>query len=131
LLYKDKKDVDKMEIKISVNKVQIVRPESTVKISRSDLSTNWTIDYVEIDKKTVEYLCIINIDDDIFLSFVIQGLIECDGPQFLKMGNKFIRFNSMVLNKSVKVMMKLLNETQESKTQMNLTTRKLTPVPQK
>lgn len=120
-----------MEIKISVTQVQIVRPETPLDISKSDLGTNWTIDYVEIDSKTAEYLCIIDIDDDIFLSFVIQGLIVCDGHQFLKMGNKFMRFNSMILNRSIKVMMDILNLTEESTTKFSPISRKLSPIMQK
>lgn len=114
-----------MNIKISVNKVQMIRPESISKISNSDLNTNWTIDYTEINSKSMEYLCIIDIIDDMFLSFAIQGLIECGGHQILE--NRFNEFNSLVLDKSVKVMMNILNATKESNVQMDSITENLGP----
>lgn len=117
-----------MKIKISINKIQIIRPESNSKIFNSDLNTDWSIDYTEVNNKIVKYLCIMNIIDDISLNFAIQGLIECEDHQIL---NRSSEFTSPVLNKSIEVIMNMLNATKESTIQINPITDNSGPISHK
>jgi hypothetical protein len=111
-------EVDKINLSIYVKKIKMIRPEKNLKGCNLDWNTNWSIDYVKTDEKTLEYVCTLSPMGKMSLNFAIQGLIEWE-DQNEDLEKRTHELSPLILNKSLETMVGILNETKHTKIQIN------------
>jgi hypothetical protein len=111
-------EVGKINLSIYVKKIKMIRPEKNLKGCSIDWSTNWNIDYIKTDEKALEYVCTLSPVGKMSLNFAIQGLIECD-DQNEDLEKRTDELSHLILNKSMETMVSILNETKDTKIQIN------------
>jgi hypothetical protein len=111
-------EMDKINLSIYVKKIKMIRPEKNLKGCSLDWDTNWSIDYVKTDEKTLEYVCTLSPMGKMSLNFAIQGLIECE-DQNEDLEKRTHELSPLILNKSMETMVNILNETKDTKIQIN------------
>lgn len=110
--------MDKINLSIYVKKIKMIRPEKNLRDCSLDWKTNWSIDYVKTDEKTLEYVCTLSPIGKMSLNFAIQGLIECE-DQNEDLEKRTDELSPLIINKSMETMVNLLNETKDTKIQIN------------
>lgn len=110
--------MNKINLSIYVKKIKMIRPEKNLKGCNLDWDTNWSIDYVKTDEKTLEYVCTLSSMGKMSLNFAIQGLIQCE-DQNEDLEKRTDELSPLILNKSMETMVNILNETKDTKIQIN------------
>jgi hypothetical protein len=111
-------EIDKINLSIYVKKIKMIRPEKNLKGCSLDWDTNWSIDYVKTDEKTLEYVCTLYSMGKMSLNFAIQGLIQCEDKNE-DLEKRTDELSTLILNKSMETMVNILNETKDTKIQIN------------
>jgi hypothetical protein len=111
-------EMDKINLSIYVKKIKMIRPEKNLKGCSLDWDTNWSIDYVKTDEKTLEYVCTLYSMGKMSLNFAIQGLIQWE-DQNEDLEKRTDELSPLILNKSMETMVNILNETKDTKIQIN------------
>lgn len=111
-------EMNKINLSIYVKKIKMIRPEKNLKGCNLDWDTNWSIDYVKTDDKTLEYVCTLYSMGKMSLNFAIQGLIQCE-DQNEDLEKRTDELSPLILNKSMETMVNILNETKDTKIQIN------------
>ena len=110
--------MNKINLSICVKKIKMIRPEKNLKDCNLDWDTNWSIDYVKTDEKTLEYVCTLYPVGKMSLNFAIHGLIQCE-DQNEDLEKRTDELSPLILNKSMETMVNILNETKDTKIQIN------------
>lgn len=111
-------EMNKINLSIYVEKIKMIRPEKNLKDCSLDWDTNWSIDYVKTDGKTLKYVCTLSPVGKMSLNFAIQGLIQCE-DQNEDLEKITDELSPLILNKSMETMVNILNETKDTKIQIN------------
>ena len=111
-------EMNQIDLSIYVKKIMMIRPEKNLKGCSLDWDTNWNIDYVKTDEKTLEYVCTLSPMGKMSLNFAIQGLIQCE-DQNEDLEKRTDELSPLILNKSMETMVNILNETKDTKIQIN------------
>ncbi|WP_321423400.1 pilus assembly protein [uncultured Methanobacterium sp.] len=111
-------EMNKINLSIYVKKIKMIRPEKNLKGCNLDWDTNWSIDYVKTDEKTLEYVCTLYPVGKMSLNFAIHGLIQCE-DQNEDLEKRTDELSPLILNKSMETMVNILNETKDTKIQIN------------
>ena len=94
------------QMKISVNKLQIIRPENNPKKTNFDLDVDWHVDFKENDKSSLEYSCTIETSSEYPIAFKVNGIIGTNQLEDL-----MNVLPGMVFDNSIKMMLNLINLT--------------------
>jgi hypothetical protein len=111
-------EMNQINLSIYVKKIKMIRPEKNLKGCSLDWDTNWSIDYVKTDEKTLEYVCTLASMGKMSLNFAIHGLIHCE-DQNEDLEKRTDELSTLILNKSMETMVNILNETKDTKIQIN------------
>ncbi|WP_424356042.1 hypothetical protein [Methanobacterium sp. MBAC-LM] len=96
-------------MKISVNKLQIIRPEKDPKKPNIDLDVDWYVDFKEKSNSSLEYSCTIKTSDKYPITFRINGTV---GLEDLKDPANILP--SAIFDNSLKIMLNMLNLTKSA-----------------
>jgi len=110
--------VSNKNVNLQVNKIKMVRPDKNPKSCDLDLNVNWSIDYIKIDEKTLEYVCVLTTIDELPLNFAIQGLIKCTDHK-VDLEKRSNELSSLILDKGMETMISMVNATKDISVQIN------------
>ncbi|AEF96731.1 hypothetical protein [Methanotorris igneus] len=65
-----------MNIKISIEKLKLVRPKENPKNANLKLDVNWDITYKKISNNSFGYICNLKMEGEFPTLFVIEGAVE-------------------------------------------------------
>ena len=114
-------------MKISVNKIQIIRPESNPKKSSLNLNVDWHVDFMEKSRSSMEYSCFIKTSPEYPIDFKINGIV---GSENLKEENKIKSKDlkdlntilpGIIFDNSLNIMLNLINLTKDVNISINRT----------
>lgn len=94
-------------MKISVNKLQIIRPERNLKKPNIDLDVDWYVDFNEKRNSSLEYSCTIKTSDKYPITFRVNGTVRLED---LKDPNIL---SNTIFDNSLKMMLNMLNLTKK------------------
>ncbi|AXV36892.1 MAG: hypothetical protein CIT01_01070 [Methanobacterium sp. BRmetb2] len=112
-------------MKISVNKIQIIRPESNPKKSSLNLNVDWHVDFMEKSRSSMEYSCFIKTSPEYPIDFKINGIV---GSENLKEENKIESKDlkdlntilpGIIFDNSLNIMLNLINLTKDVNISIN------------
>ncbi|XRP97171.1 pilus assembly protein [Methanocaldococcus sp. 16A] len=66
-----------MNMKISIEKLRLVRPKENPKNQRLELDMDWNIEYKKISDNSYGYVYNLKIDE-LSISFIVEGVVEFD-----------------------------------------------------
>lgn len=108
-------------MKISVNQIQIKRPESNPEKSRINLDVDWNIDFKEDTNSSMKYYCFIKTSSEYPINFKINGIIGSENSDEIKKikSKKFEELSSiisrLILDKGMEIMLNMINITKSDK----------------
>ena len=65
-----------MNMKISIEKLKLVRPKENPRNTNLELDANWSIKYKKISKNSFGYICNLKMEGEFPTSFVVEGVVE-------------------------------------------------------
>jgi len=110
--------VSSKDVNVHVNKIKMVRPDKNPKNCDLDLNVNWNIDFVKIDEKTLEYICVLTTIGELPLNFAIQGLIECEDPK-VDLEKRSGELSPLILDLGMETLVSMVNATKDISIQID------------
>jgi len=97
---------------ISVTKVKMIRPENNPKNCDLDLDVDWAVEYIENDKKPLEYVCTLETLGEFHLKFAVQGHVGLKSMEHFKKIQDDL--SHLIMDKSMTIMVNMLNLTRDT-----------------
>jgi hypothetical protein len=110
--------VSSKDVNVHVNKIKMVRPDENPKNCDLDLNVNWNIDFVKIDEKTLEYICVLTTIGELPLNFAIQGLIKCEDPK-VDLEKRSGELSPLILDLGMETLVSMVNATKDISIQID------------
>lgn len=97
---------------ISVTKVKMIRPGNNPKSCDLDLDVDWTVEYIENDKKPLGYVCTLETLGEFHLKFAVQGHVGLKSMEHFKRIRDDL--SHLIMDKSMTIMVNMLNLTRDT-----------------
>ena len=100
-------------IKISMNKIKMVRPETNPKSCNINLKVKWNIEYKKKKENILEYTCTLDGTGEIPIKLAIKGSVESEN-ETNNLEENFEDLSQHILDNTMNTLIKMVNITRDT-----------------
>ncbi|EHP85692.1 hypothetical protein [Methanotorris formicicus] len=97
-----------MNMKMSIEKLKLVRPKENPKNTNLELDVDWNIEYKKINNNSFCYICNLKMEE-FPVSFVVEGVVEFEENT----NNVSEDVSQSILDKLLQILVNLINLTKD------------------
>lgn len=101
------------KIKISMNKIKMVRPETNPTSCKINLNVDWNIEYKKKQEDKLEYTCTLDGIGEMPLKLAIQGSVECKNIN-KNLEKNYENLSQHILDNTMNTLIKMVNVTKDT-----------------
>ncbi len=105
-----------MNMKISIEKLKLVRPYENPKNTNLELDANWKIEYKKISSNSFGYICHLKMEGEFSISLIVEGIVEFEENINIILDN----ISQTILDRLFQILVNMINLTKETHIELDI-----------